>query len=61
MHVQASAAGTGFFRVVDEESQDTPHWYSILPRSVSGRNRRRIVSQLVNAPGNQSAARTCSA
>ena len=43
MHVQASTAGTGLFRVVDEESQGTPHGYSIIPRSVSGRNPRQIV------------------
>jgi hypothetical protein len=40
MHVHASAPGTGLFRVVNEESEDTPHRKSIILRSVSGRNAR---------------------
>ena len=61
MHVHASTAGTRLFRMVGEQPQDTLHWNSIIPRSVPGGNPRKIVTHLVNAPGNQSAARTCSA
>jgi len=40
MNVHASTPGTGLFRVVNEESQDTAHRKSIIRRSVSGRNAR---------------------
>jgi hypothetical protein len=41
MHVHASTPGAGLFRVVDEESENTPHRKSIIPRTISGRNDRR--------------------
>ena len=46
MHVHASAAGTRFFGVVDEEAEDAAHRNSIIARDVAGRNPLRDAYQL---------------
>jgi hypothetical protein len=46
MHMHASTAGTRFFGVIDEESEDASHRNSIISRSVTRRNPGRDAYQL---------------